>query len=248
MEKINKICSKCGNEKEISEFNKRKNSKDGYRPDCRECQKLHYQNKREHYTHKMKENRATKIDEYRERDRKYYKNNKEDILKHKKEYYQQNKDSIIEYKKGYYLVNKNHKSDYSKKYYLKNKEKLIEYHRCYSRYYRNKNPHIITWRRILYSSLYRMKQTKNTNTFELLGYTADKLRSHLESLFTDGMSWDNYGEWHVDHIKPLSSFDPETHPSIVNALSNLQPLWATTREINGVIYEGNLNKHKKFTF
>jgi len=50
------------------------------------------------------------------------------------------------------------------------------------------------------------------------------------------MSWDNYGEWHVDHIKPLISFDKNTHPSIVNALSNLQPLWATTREINGVIF------------
>jgi hypothetical protein len=56
------------------------------------------------------------------------------------------------------------------------------------------------------------------------------------------MTWDNYGEWHIDHIKPVSSFDKDTPQSIVNALSNLQPLWATTREINGVVYEGNLNK------
>ena len=46
----------------------------------------------------------------------------------------------------------------------------------------------------------------------------------------------------VDHIKPLSKFDEQTPLSVVNGLSNLQPLWATTREINGVVYEGNLNK------
>jgi hypothetical protein len=56
------------------------------------------------------------------------------------------------------------------------------------------------------------------------------------------MTWDNHGEWHIDHIKMVCEFDKTTHPSIVNALSNLRPLWATTREINGVIYEGNLNR------
>jgi len=60
------------------------------------------------------------------------------------------------------------------------------------------------------------------------------------------MSWDNHGEWHIDHIKPVSKFDKETPMSIVNALSNLQPLWETTREINGVIFEGNLNKREKY--
>lgn len=39
------------------------------------------------------------------------------------------------------------------------------------------------------------------------------------------MSWDNYGEWEIDHIRPLTSFDKFATPSEVNALSNLQPLW-----------------------
>jgi hypothetical protein len=60
------------------------------------------------------------------------------------------------------------------------------------------------------------------------------------------MSWENYGEWHIDHIRPLSSFEPDTPVSIVCALDNLQPLWATTREIDGIIYEGNLNKNCRF--
>lgn len=54
-----------------------------------------------------------------------------------------------------------------------------------------------------------------------------------------------YGEWHVDHKILVTSFDKNTQMSEVNGLNNLQPLWATTREINGVIYEGNLNKGNK---
>lgn len=61
-----------------------------------------------------------------------------------------------------------------------------------------------------------------------LYYTRDELIKHLESLFKDGMSWDNYGEWHIDHIKPISAFIKEgnLNHNEVNALDNLQPLWA----------------------
>jgi 5-methylcytosine-specific restriction endonuclease McrA len=65
----------------------------------------------------------------------------------------------------------------------------------------------------------------------LVGYTKEELMAHLERQFLRGMSWDNYGEWHVDHIVPLSSFnfasaaDPEFKRAW--ALSNLRPLWAS---------------------
>lgn len=83
---------------------------------------------------------------------------------------------------------------------------------------------------------------KEGHTIDLLGYSVLDLQNHMINLFTEGMSWDNHGEWHIDHIKRVCEFDKDTHPSIVNALSNLRPLWATTREINGVVYEGNLNR------
>ncbi len=114
---------------------------------------------------------------------------------------------------------------------------------CRSKY-DNKIQHINAWRKILENSLVKMKRRKSGKTIDLLGYSALDLKLHLESLFTEGMTWDNHGEWHIDHIKPIVLFDKDTHPSIVNALSNLQPLWATTREINGIIYEGNLNRKK----
>lgn len=69
---------------------------------------------------------------------------------------------------------------------------------------------------------------------DMLGYTGQELKDHMESLFTDGMSWDNIGEWTVDHIKPKCSFNfydeygEYKHTAMVEcwSLSNLQPLWA----------------------
>ena len=70
-----------------------------------------------------------------------------------------------------------------------------------------------------------------------MGYTSNELKIHLESLFKDGMSWENYGKWHVDHIRPIVSFDKNELPSIVNSLSNLQPLWAYENLLKGSKYE-----------
>jgi hypothetical protein len=63
----------------------------------------------------------------------------------------------------------------------------------------------------------------------LAGWDIDQLHAHLEVLFTDGMTFDNYGEWEIDHIIPLVSFDFEGGGDEAIrkawALSNIQPLW-----------------------
>jgi len=61
-----------------------------------------------------------------------------------------------------------------------------------------------------------------------LGCSIEELKRHLESQFTEGMGWDNYGKWHIDHIKPLSSFNLTKAEELKKAchFSNLQPLWA----------------------
>ncbi len=51
-------------------------------------------------------------------------------------------------------------------------------------------------------------------------------KKHIENLFLDGMCWENWGRWHIDHIKMVSDFDPKTTMSVVNGLENLRPLWA----------------------
>jgi hypothetical protein len=76
----------------------------------------------------------------------------------------------------------------------------------------------------------------------LVGYSLDELRAHLEAQFTDGMSWENAGKWHVDHRRPLSSFKitgpdcPEFRAAW--ALENLQPLWARDNLRKGAKWNG----------
>jgi hypothetical protein len=61
-----------------------------------------------------------------------------------------------------------------------------------------------------------------------IGCTSAELRLHLENQFTNGMTWNNYGEWHIDHIRPMCSFELSKVEDLnqVNHYSNLRPLWA----------------------
>lgn len=69
--------------------------------------------------------------------------------------------------------------------------------------------------------------TKKTNkTLEIVGCTPQFLKEYLEKQFTHGMSWSNYGEWHIDHIIPLSSTKNKEEIYKLCHYSNLQPLWA----------------------
>lgn len=76
-----------------------------------------------------------------------------------------------------------------------------------------------------------LRGSKNSASWErLTGYRLLELRQHIERQFQDGMTWDNYGKWHVDHIVPVASFsyaDP-SHPDFKAcwALTNLRPYWA----------------------
>jgi hypothetical protein len=139
-------------------------------------------------------------------------------------------------KDGLHCQCKSCKNKYKQEYNKNNKDKRI--------IYRNSRKHVGLWRSVLKMSIWRLNGTKKGKTIDLLGYSSMDFKNYLESLFTEEMTWDNHGEWHVDHIKDVSSFEENTPSNIVNALSNLRPLWATTREINGIIYEGNLNRNK----
>lgn len=62
----------------------------------------------------------------------------------------------------------------------------------------------------------------------LIGCGKFELRCHIERQFKPGMTWENHGAWHIDHIRPCCSFDlsiPEQQYACFH-FSNLQPLWA----------------------
>ena len=61
-----------------------------------------------------------------------------------------------------------------------------------------------------------------------LGCAVEELKKHLESKFQPGMTWKNQGLWHIDHVRPLASFDLTERAQFLQAChyTNLQPLWA----------------------
>lgn len=85
-------------------------------------------------------------------------------------------------------------------------------------------------RRIM-SRIWSAMKRQNVNgsgTFAVVGCTPDELRQHIEKQFQPGMTFDNYGEWHVDHMRPCASFDLNDPAQFTECFNwrNLQPLWA----------------------
>lgn len=80
----------------------------------------------------------------------------------------------------------------------------------------------------LRNALKKAGARRSARMMTLLGCSLEFLKSHLESLFKDGMSWSNYGEWHIDHKRPCASFDLVLKEEQEKCFhwSNLQPLWA----------------------
>jgi hypothetical protein len=94
-------------------------------------------------------------------------------------------------------------------------------------------------RSLLAYHLKRMGAKKSKKTFEYFGYTPSELWENIKNKLQPGMTIENYGKWHVDHIKPLSKFDLSNPREIKKAwaFDNLQPLWAFDNLQKGNRYE-----------
>lgn len=93
----------------------------------------------------------------------------------------------------------------------------------------------------IYMALINRRLKKSAKTLKLVGCPIDQLRRWLEAKFSPGMTWENYGDWHVDHIRPCASFDlsdPEQQKQCFH-YSNLQPLWETDNLSKGAKWLAN---------
>jgi hypothetical protein len=169
----------------------------------------------------------------KEYDKIYHQNNKEGHNKMTMEYYFKNKEIISAQKKEYAHKNKDHLKKKRKEYVLKNREKINKQRREYFKKRRKKDPKFRITHNVGKSIWESLKGNKMNQRWEdLVGYKREDLMKHLESLFDNGMNWDNYGKggWEIDHIIPISvfNFDSYCHVDFKRcwALDNLQPLWA----------------------
>jgi len=209
-----KVCPKCNQEKPLTGFHKHKNCKFGVYPVCKVCRN---EDQKEYYQ-KNKDKRSKYYKEYQQ-------NNRDKILERRKEYRQKNKDKIAEYRQ-------------------KNKDKRAEYER--SIYNTNPQFKISQLLRIRTRELVRKGKAKKFCGYnDYIGCTPQELVEHLESQFHEcpstgkAMTWDNHGEWHIDHIRPLASFDLTKEEEFLQAhhYTNLQPLWAEENLSKGAVWD-----------
>ena len=236
-----KVCTKCNVEKELSEFYKDIRSTDNHWSSCKECAKqyrLVNSNKIKQYKLDNKNNRKIyqlkNKDKINNQNREYYLNNKDKRY----EYEINNKERLNEYRKQYRLKNEERLNEYKKQYRLKNKELLNK--KILDR--QSKDPlfkFICSIRKLICSSIKKMNYTKKSKTFEILGCTFEEFKQHLEIQFTEGMSLENHGKWHMDHIVPISSAKTEEEVIKLNHYTNFQPLWAKDNLIKSNKYERN---------
>jgi hypothetical protein len=147
-------------------------------------------------------------------------------------YYKKNKGVILEKSKIYSKKNRSRLREYHTKWREKNREHLNEYSRNYEKNKKDSDPIYklsCYIRTAMYTSIKERNINKYKSTFELLPYSLEELVKHLEIQFKDGMTWENYGEWHIDHIIPMSKFEFKSSDDELFkecwSLSNLQPMW-----------------------
>jgi hypothetical protein len=146
--------------------------------------------------------------------------------------YQKHKEKKSEYHKNWSEKNREHLTEYHKKWRTDNIDKWRKTKRVYEKNRKASDPLyklISNFRTAIYQVLKESNVEKNRHYFDILQYTPEELITHLENQFTERMTWDNYGEWHVDHKLPITSFNIEEmgDKEFMKcwALENLQPMW-----------------------
>jgi len=197
-----KKCTRCKVNKELLLFNKDKSRSDGYDASCKECKS------------------KSKKKEYIE--------NKEEYLAKVKIYDAKNYERRKDYWPQWRKANPDKNTAICKTWRSKNMDKIREYYRGY--YSKNLNRRISN--RLSSDIRDCLSGRKNRRHWQdLVGYTLEALKSHIETQFQPGMTWDNWGRgencWHIDHKTPQSWFDFSDESQIKQCwrLDNLTCKW-----------------------
>jgi hypothetical protein len=207
----------------------------------KEHRKIRYQEHKEEVNLSNKKWKEKHKERHKELQKNWYLKHKEKILEKNKKRYEKNKKEILKKQREYSLRPevKQHQKEYNKEYWSKEENKKRDREYRTFRYYNDVTYKLKTLLRRRICKMVKRGQ-KAGSAVRDLGCSVPELKEHLEKQFKPGMYWNNWSHngWHVDHIKPLSSFDLTNRNDFLKAThyTNLQPLWA----------EENLLKADKF--
>jgi len=152
---------------------------------------------------------------------------------HSRLYHMEHPEKARERGRRYETKHREKRRESSNRYHHEHREEINKRRRGYS-----KDPKVRVNNATRCMIWYSLKGNKNKHHWEdLVGYSLAELMEHLEPQFQKGMTWENYGKWHVDHIRPIADFnftspdDPEFKACW--SLWNLQPLWAKENQRKG---------------
>lgn len=135
------------------------------------------------------------------------------------------------YQAAYRKANKERLADYWTEYRASNRDRFRAVYKSFKA--RHAGEPYYEARKVLHLMVRRLVMVgkggrKTVSAEAYVGYTGEQFRAHIEGQFVEGMTWANHGEWHVDHIHPVSAYLKAgvDDPKIINALSNLRPIWA----------------------
>ncbi len=168
--------------------------------------------------------------------------NREKLINYSKEYYKNNREKLIKQQAGnkWYHENLIKAKKTRADYFQKNKEKIKQRRR--ERYATDLNYKIAVKLRSRFGSELRKYKNgmayKKESIMDLIGCSIPDLIKYLENKFLPGMTWENHGLWHIDHIIPCSKFNLTLDKERVQCFhhTNLQPLWAEDNISKGCKY------------
>lgn len=239
-----KTCYKCKVDKAISEFSKDKRSKDGLQSGCKSCHSDYFKKNKERFYEAKKKYREENKEVIAEQRKRYAKENKDTVKASRKAYYEKNKEHMLAQNKEYYLQNRDIKLQYIKDYRSKNKSKINERDRLYMFNRRQEDP-VFRLKCNIRGRLHRYCKHSGLNkrfkTMDSVGLSPADFKVYIESMFLDGMTWDNYGQgegkWSIDHTKPLCTANTEEDVFTLNHYTNLRPMWWFDNLAKGGKYE-----------
>lgn len=207
-------------------FSKHSSRKDGLNYCCKECGKKRGKKYRENNKEKIAKQQKEWRNNNKGYSKKYREENLEKCLQQEAESRKRRREQG--YFKKYHKDNKEKRNAQIREHYSQNKESILAQKKEYKREKYQTDPEYRL--KVLLRNRFKRaikNNFKSSSVMDLIGCTIQELRDYLKERFVDGMTWENYGEWHIDHIKPCASFDlsdPKQQQECFH-YSNLQPLW-----------------------